>query len=115
MIDDHAARMDRALLALDGLSLGDSFGERFFGPPDIVADMLVHRRLPAGTWRYTDDSEMSLAIVDVLRRRGVVDRDDLAASIGWPCAVRSDRRMPAATLGTAALTPRSTRFPVVNI
>jgi ADP-ribosylglycohydrolase len=79
MIDDHAARLDRALLALDGLSLGDSFGERFFGPPDLVADMLVHRRLPAGAWRYTDDSEMSLAIVDVLRRRGLVDRDALAA------------------------------------
>ncbi len=81
MIDDHAARLDRALLALDGLSLGDSFGERFFGPPDVVAGNLVHRRLPAGVWRYTDDSEMSLAIVDVLRRRGVVDRDDLAAGL----------------------------------
>lgn len=79
MTADHDTRLDRALLALDGVSLGDSFGERFFGPPDVVADMLVQRRPPAGTWSYTDDSEMALAIFDVLRRHASVDRDALAA------------------------------------
>lgn len=79
MTADHDARLDRALLALDGVSLGDAFGERFFGPPDVVADLLVQRRLPASPWSYTDDSEMALALVDVLRRHRSVDRDALAA------------------------------------
>lgn len=76
---DHAARLDRALLALDGLSLGDGFGERFFGPVDVVADRLARRRLPPAPWGTTDDTEMALAIVSVLRRRGHIDRDLLAA------------------------------------
>lgn len=76
---DHADRMARALLALDGLSLGDGFGERFFGPVDLVADRLVHRRLPPAPWHTTDDTEMALAIFRVLEHRGAIDRDQLAA------------------------------------
>lgn len=78
MTADLAERMDRALLALDGVSLGDSFGERFFGPADRTADMLAHRRLPPGPWPYTDDTEMALGIVDVLRRHDTIDTDALA-------------------------------------
>jgi ADP-ribosylglycohydrolase len=75
---DHDDRMARALLALDGLSLGDGFGERFFGPPEEVAVRLAERRLPPAPWHWTDDTEMALAIVDVLRSRGAVDQDRLA-------------------------------------
>ena len=30
-------------------------------------------------------------------------------------ALRSDRRIPAAAVGTAAVTPRAVRFPVVRV
>jgi ADP-ribosylglycohydrolase len=75
---DHDARLERALLALDGLSLGDGFGERFFGPPDVVAHALATRTRPPAPWSTTDDTEMALAIVEVLHARGAVDRDLLA-------------------------------------
>jgi len=65
--------MDRVRLALDGLSVGDAFGEQFFGPYWIEA-----RAAPPGTWRYTDDTVMALGIAEVLERHGKVDQDDLA-------------------------------------
>lgn len=79
---DHAERMARALLSLDGLSVGDAFGERFFGPVDLVAEWVEARRLPAPPWKYTDDTEMALAIVQVLDEHGRIDADRLARLFG---------------------------------
>ena len=73
---DHDARLDRARLALDGLSLGDAFGERFF-----VRDpepLIEQRALPAAPWHYTDDTVMALSIVEVLAEAGRIDQDALA-------------------------------------
>ncbi len=39
--------LDAARLSLDGLSLGDSFGERFFVHPDLVDRMIATRAMPA--------------------------------------------------------------------
>ena len=75
---DHELRMARALLALDGLSTGDAFGERFFVSPATVAQLIADRAVPRSPWGYTDDTEMALGIVEVLDRRGEVDRDALA-------------------------------------
>lgn len=75
---DHAARMDRTLHALDGLSVGDAFGERFFVAPDVVEQLIEARALPRAPWTYTDDTEMATAIVDVLEAHGRVDQDALA-------------------------------------
>ncbi|MEW6430227.1 MAG: ADP-ribosylglycohydrolase family protein [Myxococcota bacterium] len=69
---------ERMVLSLDGLSLGDAFGERFFGPPDEVAKRLAARELPAGEWAWTDDTAMALSIVEVLEAHGQVDADALA-------------------------------------
>ncbi|QBI54449.1 ADP-ribosylglycohydrolase family protein [Streptomonospora litoralis] len=65
----------RARDALEGLSVGDAFGERFFAPgaPDPGADTL-----PAAPWHWTDDTEMACGIVDVLARLGRIDQDELA-------------------------------------
>lgn len=76
---DHAERMARARLALDGVSLGDGFGERFFDPIDIVARRLADRQLPPAPWGTTDDTEMAVAVTAILDRCGAVDRDLLAA------------------------------------
>lgn len=76
----HGARMARARRALDGLSVGDAFGERFFGEPAVVAERIAGRVLPAAPWRHTDDTQMALAIVEVLDQRGYIEQDLLAGS-----------------------------------
>jgi ADP-ribosylglycohydrolase len=75
---DHAERVARAKLSLNGLSLGDAFGERFFGPNQVVRDAIAARELPQGPWRYTDDTVMALAICEVLERYGCIEQDALA-------------------------------------
>ena len=73
--------LQRALDSLNGLSVGDGFGSRFFGPVD-VADDAAQRRLPPGPWRVTDDTWMALSIFESLRRHGCINQDDLARSFG---------------------------------
>ena len=74
---DHDERLARAQLALDGLSVGDAFGQRFFYAPSVES-LIAERAVPAPAWPYTDDTEMALAIIEVLRRRGQIAQDDLA-------------------------------------
>jgi ADP-ribosylglycohydrolase len=74
---DHAARMDRVRLALDGLSVGDAFGGQFF-IPEVAESAFPVRGLPPPPWRYTDDTEMALGISEVLERQGRIDQDELA-------------------------------------
>jgi ADP-ribosylglycohydrolase len=74
---DHAARLSRVRLALDGLSLGDSFGQHFFAP-ELWRTEFSSRELPPPPWKYTDDTEMALAIADVLNAAGEIDQDLLA-------------------------------------
>jgi ADP-ribosylglycohydrolase len=68
----------RARLSLDGLSVGDAFGERFFGPSGEVVRRISQRELPDAPWTYTDDTEIALSIVEMLEERGIVDQDVLA-------------------------------------
>jgi len=68
-------------LALDGLSVGDAFGQRFFFPPSVES-LIAERAFPAPPWPYTDDTEMSLGIAEVLRRHGRIEQDELAAVFG---------------------------------
>jgi ADP-ribosylglycohydrolase len=74
----HPDRLAAALRSLDGLSVGDAFGERFFAPPDRALEEIRSRSLPPGPWTFTDDTVMALSIVDVLAERGDIDRDRLA-------------------------------------
>lgn len=75
---DHLTRMERACLALDGLSVGDAFGQRFFYP--FMEKFLIEgqRPFPQAPWPYTDDTEMALGITQVLDRHGRIDQDALA-------------------------------------
>jgi ADP-ribosylglycohydrolase len=75
---DHAVRMERARLALAGLSVGDAFGERFFVNPQVVDSLIEQRAIPAAPWRWTDDTAMALSIVEVLEARGAIDSHHLA-------------------------------------
>jgi ADP-ribosylglycohydrolase len=68
----------RARLALEGLSIGDAFGERFFISPSVVESLVSQRAFPAPPWRWTDDTAMALSVFEVLSANGGIDRDALA-------------------------------------
>src|ERR1700730_9780657 len=70
---------ERAWLSLEGLSVGDAFGQRFFLPQEEAVQRIARRELPETPWPYTDDTEMALSVVEVLHQRGTVDQDHLAA------------------------------------
>lgn len=74
----QSSAMDRALISLDGLSIGDAFGERFFGPSHEVLPRIGRREVPETVWPYTDDTEMALALTRVLLDFGFVHQDALA-------------------------------------
>ena len=78
------ARFWRALIALEGLAMGDAFGEQFFAlMPEDYQPTFEQRVLPEaqpGAWSYTDDTQMALSLVEILRRHQTVDQDRLAES-----------------------------------
>ncbi|HVJ18910.1 MAG TPA: ADP-ribosylglycohydrolase family protein [Polyangiaceae bacterium] len=70
--------LDRARTSLEGLSIGDAFGETFFGDLNQILPRIGSRTLPEHVWPYTDDTEMALSIVEHLAARGEIEQDDLA-------------------------------------
>lgn len=69
-------RTDLMSRCLDGLSVGDAFGECFARQP---FEGIRTRTLPPGRWRWTDDTAMALSVVRVLGTRGRIEQDALAA------------------------------------
>jgi ADP-ribosylglycohydrolase len=82
MPDTAETRLARALVSLDGLSVGDAFGERFFLHPHVAQLIIGERGLPEPPWRYTDDTQMALSIVETLRAHGEIEQTFLAKSFG---------------------------------
>ncbi|MCX7869907.1 MAG: ADP-ribosylglycohydrolase family protein, partial [Terrimicrobiaceae bacterium] len=62
------------LQSLEGLAVGDAFGELFFS----ISPHKASRDLPPGPWRWTDDTHMALSICEVLKLHGHVEQDALA-------------------------------------
>lgn len=85
----HDLGMKRARQALDGLSTGDAFGERFFFPEPLRR--IEGRTLPQGTWHHTDDTAMACSIVEVLAHAERIDRDMLAQSFARRFMADPDR------------------------
>ncbi|MEV5934823.1 ADP-ribosylglycohydrolase family protein [Streptomyces sp. NPDC052079] len=73
-----AGRLERALAALRGLSVGDALGSQFFVPANYP--LLQRRELPPGPWQWTDDTEMACSVVAVLAAHQRIDQDALARS-----------------------------------
>ncbi|WP_229784655.1 ADP-ribosylglycohydrolase family protein [Deinococcus radiotolerans] len=73
-------RLQRALRSLDGLTLGDQFGELFFLEVTQFEDLVGNRKVPEQAWHYTDDTEMALSVVLNLRQHGKIDQDSLMHS-----------------------------------
>jgi len=76
--------VDRARLSLEGLSVGDAFGEQLLhAGPAARGLALEHRTAPTGRrWMWTDDTAMALSIVDELAARGEIDATSLARRYG---------------------------------
>jgi ADP-ribosylglycohydrolase len=77
----------RAAASLEGLALGDAFGDRLFFDNysfqrSLAEEPFADRRLPGGRWTYTDDTQMALSVVETLARHGRIDQDALARSFG---------------------------------
>lgn len=99
-MDSAQQRLSRAQRSLEGLSVGDAFGEQYFmsfemaaryaesgeiaGPPydftDTFIQKLIDRReLPTSPpWRWTDDTALAIEIVANLSRFGEINQDELA-------------------------------------
>jgi ADP-ribosylglycohydrolase len=85
MNNDPQARLTRARVALEGLSVGDAFGDQFFFLVSL-GTFEQHVRLREDPpvendfWRWTDDTNMALTLYAELRQHGEIDQDRLAAS-----------------------------------
>jgi ADP-ribosylglycohydrolase len=75
--ENHAERMERAWLSLEGLAIGDAFGEMLAYGCEQARER-IDRGLIGGPWFHTDDTEMALSIYETLRVRGRIDPDELA-------------------------------------
>lgn len=71
--------LERARLALAGLSVGDAFGS-FFEFNDAAHRLIESRKLPPVPWRWTDDTNMALSVYEILRRFDGIDQDALVQS-----------------------------------
>lgn len=72
---DTTLSLANAKRSLEGLSIGDAFGELFFS---ISPHTTSEATLPAGPWRWTDDTHMALSIVEILQTHGYIEQDALA-------------------------------------
>ncbi|MFZ6759894.1 ADP-ribosylglycohydrolase family protein [Undibacterium sp. Ji50W] len=71
--------LERALISLDGLSMGDAFGQCFFQEENkLLLD--EGKQLPKAPWYFTDDTEMTLSVIANLRHHGEIYQDTLAKS-----------------------------------
>lgn len=69
--------------SLDGLSLGDAFGQRLFAQammdPTILQTRVIQPRYDKRVWPWTDDTAMALSVVKCLEEKGRIDQDFLMA------------------------------------
>lgn len=74
---DNIARIHNARKSLLGVSIGDAFGESFFGETNKIIENINSRTIPETKWEFTDDTVMSIAVYEELERSGDIDQDNL--------------------------------------
>ncbi|HKC09738.1 MAG TPA: ADP-ribosylglycohydrolase family protein [Methylomirabilota bacterium] len=79
---DRDPKLESALHSLDGLSVGDAFGEACLVDTRTLLARLAHRRLPDPPWAFSDDTVMGISVVETLEEFGRIDQDALARRFG---------------------------------
>ncbi|MDQ3003991.1 MAG: ADP-ribosylglycohydrolase family protein [Chloroflexota bacterium] len=77
-----------AMKSLEGLSVGDAFGELFFRRSPFEAKF---EDLPRTTWPWTDDTHMALSVVEILKTYERIDQDALAKAFARRYIEEPDR------------------------
>lgn len=83
------ARLERARKSLDGLALGDAFGQQVlkaFRQRETLAAPIedrflaaaIDKRMEIKPWPWTDDTALALEVVAALAAKGTIDPDDFA-------------------------------------
>ncbi len=72
-------RLKYAKRALDGIALGDCFGQTFFVPDDEAARQRIKdRAILKEPWHFTDDTVMAIGIYRILEKYKEINQDELA-------------------------------------
>lgn len=74
---DNTYRIKNAKKSLLGVSIGDAFGDSFFGDLDKISESIYLRQIPETKWEFTDDTVMSIAIFEELERNGDINQENL--------------------------------------
>jgi len=74
----HHERVQRMILSLTGLGIGDALGEMLSYKAQAAPDRLNRNDLPAGPWFHTDDTEMAISVAAILKSHGRIHQDALA-------------------------------------
>lgn len=77
--DKQAPHEQLAKLALLGTALGDSFGQCFFNLQSAIEPWLAKQQLPPAPWYFTDDTIMTIGVVQHLLENEVIAQDRLAS------------------------------------
>jgi ADP-ribosylglycohydrolase len=80
-------RLKRARISLEGLNVGDCFGETFFvgfagfrDKASSVEELIAKRELAITDWFWTDDSNMAFSVFKTLKTFGEIEQYYLAQS-----------------------------------
>src|SRR5258706_5669554 len=86
-------KLERAHVALEGLSVGDAFGEQMLhAGPQSRELALANRTAPSGRrWKWTDDTAMATSIVETLAVCDGIDPEQLAKRFVRRYAAEPDR------------------------
>lgn len=71
-------KISLASRSLTGTSIGDAFGECFFGEESLMKTHIYNRTIPERTLDFTDDTIMSISIFKSLEKFGEIDQNFLA-------------------------------------
>ncbi len=71
-------RIYYAKRSLDGIALGDCFGQSFFVPDETARQRIKHRELSEEPWYFTDDTVMAIGVYQILEQYGEINQDALA-------------------------------------
>lgn len=71
------SRIALAAKSLLGTSIGDAFGDSFFGETSTLLRHMEERTVPQSRWEFTDDTVMSIAVYEQLENHCSIHQDEL--------------------------------------